>query len=63
MIISDFFSGVTDDQRFGFLNEWNEKRDHRERRRFGGRYKWQNRRRNDSMVRPQEIPIKQVNIS
>ena len=30
MIISDFFSGVTDDQRFGFLNEWNEKRDHRE---------------------------------
>nr|WP_195455250.1 hypothetical protein [Ruminococcus sp. 1001713B170207_170306_F5] len=46
MIISDFFSGVKDDQRFGFLNEWNEKRDHRERRRFGGRYRWQYRRRN-----------------
>lgn len=29
--ISDFFSGVTDDQRVGFLNEWNEKRDHREK--------------------------------
>ena len=29
--ISDFFSGMTDEQRTGFLNEWNEKRDHREK--------------------------------
>ena len=29
--ISDFFSRVTDDQRVGVLNEWNEKRDHREK--------------------------------
>lgn len=29
--ISDFFSGMTDEQRIGFLNEWNEKRDHREK--------------------------------
>lgn len=29
--ISDFLAGVTDDQRIGFLNEWNCERDHRER--------------------------------
>ncbi|MDD3795455.1 MAG: hypothetical protein PHE06_05715 [Lachnospiraceae bacterium] len=28
--ISDFFASVTDDQRIGFLNEWNANRDHRE---------------------------------
>lgn len=29
--ISDFFASVTDDQRVGFLNEWNANRDHREK--------------------------------
>ena len=29
--ISDFFASVTDDQRVGFLNEWNVNRDHREK--------------------------------
>ena len=29
--ISEFLSSVTDDQRIGFLNDWNEGRDHRER--------------------------------
>ena len=29
--ISDFFASVTDDQRIGFLNEWNANRDHREK--------------------------------
>ena len=29
--ISEFLMGITDDQRVGFLNDWNEKRDHRER--------------------------------
>lgn len=29
--ISDFLASVTDDARIGFLNEWNEKRDHREK--------------------------------
>lgn len=29
--ISKFFAGITDDQRIGFLNEWNANRDHRER--------------------------------
>ncbi len=29
--ISSFLSGITQDQRVGFLNEWNEKRDHREK--------------------------------
>ena len=28
--VSDFLRGVTEDQRIGFLNEWNEQRDHRE---------------------------------
>ena len=26
--VSDFFASVTDDQRIGFLNEWNSNRDH-----------------------------------
>jgi transposase len=29
--VSDFFGRVTDDQSIGFLNEWNAKRDHREK--------------------------------
>ena len=29
--VSDFFASVTDDQRIGFLNEWNSTRDHREK--------------------------------
>ena len=29
--VSDFFASVTDDQRIGFLNEWNSNRDHREK--------------------------------
>ncbi|MDD3137594.1 MAG: transposase [Lachnospiraceae bacterium] len=29
--ISEFFASVTDDQRIGFLNEWNANRDHREK--------------------------------
>ena len=29
--ISDFLESVTDDQRIGFINEWNESRDHREK--------------------------------
>ena len=29
--VSDFFGRVTDDQSIGFLNEWNGKRDHREK--------------------------------
>ena len=29
--VSDFFNRITVDQRQGFLNEWNERRDHRER--------------------------------
>ena len=29
--ISDFLESVTDDQRIGFVNEWNESRDHREK--------------------------------
>ena len=29
--ISDFLAGVSDDQRIGFLNEWNANRDHREK--------------------------------
>lgn len=29
--ISDFLAGVSDDQRIGFLNEWNADRDHREK--------------------------------
>ena len=29
--ISEFLASVTDDQRIGFLNDWNEGRDHRER--------------------------------
>lgn len=29
--ISDFLASVTDDQRIGFLNEWNASRDHREK--------------------------------
>lgn len=29
--ISDFLASVSDDARIGFLNEWNEKRDHREK--------------------------------
>lgn len=29
--VSDLFSGMTDEQRLGFLNEWNEKRDYREK--------------------------------
>ena len=29
--VSDFFGQVTDDQSIGFLNEWNAKRDHREK--------------------------------
>ena len=29
--VSDFFGRVTDDQRIGFLNSWNAKRDHREK--------------------------------
>ena len=29
--ISDFLVSVTDDQRIGFVNEWNESRDHREK--------------------------------
>lgn len=29
--VSDFFASVTDDQRIGFLNEWNANRDHREK--------------------------------
>lgn len=29
--VSDFLSSVTDDQSIGFLNAWNEKRDHREK--------------------------------
>lgn len=29
--VSDFFASVTDDQRIGFLNEWNTNRDHREK--------------------------------
>lgn len=29
--MSDFFASVTDDQRIGFLNEWNSNRDHREK--------------------------------
>ena len=29
--ISDFFASVADDQRVGFLNEWNANRDHREK--------------------------------
>lgn len=29
--ISDFLESVTDEQRVGFLNEWNAVRDHREK--------------------------------
>ena len=29
--VSDFLSGITDDQSVGFLNEWNAKKDHREK--------------------------------
>lgn len=29
--VSEFLSGITTDQRVGFLNEWNDKRDHREK--------------------------------
>ena len=29
--VSDFFASVTDDQRIGFLKEWNSNRDHREK--------------------------------
>ena len=29
--VSDFLVGLTDDQRIGFVNEWNENRDHREK--------------------------------
>ena len=29
--LSDFFHGITADQRTGFLNDWNEQRDHREK--------------------------------
>ena len=29
--VSDFFQSLTDDQRIGFLNAWNESRDHREK--------------------------------
>lgn len=29
--VSDFLAGLTDDQRIGFVNEWNENRDHREK--------------------------------
>ena len=29
--LSDFFRGITDDQNVGFLNTWNESRDHREK--------------------------------
>ena len=36
--ISDFFSGMTDEQRTGFLNEWNEKRDHSKSSNMSTRY-------------------------
>lgn len=29
--VSDFLAELTDDQRIGFVNEWNENRDHREK--------------------------------
>ena len=29
--VSDFITGITPDQSVGFLNEWNSRRDHREK--------------------------------